>query len=56
MDASVSWASWHADPTIVAGTVVVTFWYALRARQLAGTLEAPTGRQIALFAAAVVSC
>ena len=55
MEPSVSWSSWHADPSIVAGTVLITFWYALRARQLAGTPDAPTGRQVGLFAAAVGS-
>jgi putative membrane protein len=55
MDGSLSWSSWHADPTIVVGTLAISFWYALRARQLAGTQEAPTGRQVALFAAAVIS-
>jgi putative membrane protein len=55
MDAGVTWASWHADPTIVVGTVAIVFWYALRARQLAGSDAAPRPRQVALFAAAVVS-
>jgi putative membrane protein len=55
MDGSVSWASWHADPTIVLGTLAITFWYVLRARRLAGSSEAPTGRQVVLFISAVLS-
>jgi putative membrane protein len=55
MDTTVSWTSWHADPTIVLGTLAITFWYTLRARQLTGTPEAPTGRQVGLFAGALAS-
>jgi putative membrane protein len=55
MDGSVSWASWHADPTIVVGTVAITFWYTWRARQLASPPDAPSGRQVALFFGAVLA-
>jgi putative membrane protein len=55
MDASVSWGSWHADPVIVVGTLLLSFWYTLRARQLSGTPDAPTGWQILSFASAVLT-
>src|SRR5438105_1588444 len=51
----VTWASWHADPSIVVGTLVVCFAYTFGATRLRGTGLGPTRRQMVYFALAVLS-
>jgi putative membrane protein len=51
----VTWSSWHADPSIVVGTLVVCFAYTYGAARLRDTGLGPTRRQIVYFALAVAS-
>src|SRR5690349_19458503 len=51
----VTWASWHADPSIVIGTILVCAAYTYAATRLQGTGLGPTRRQVWYFAGAVIA-